>query len=190
PLVIEGKAPTAKDECMIGEDFAEISGLKVGDKVRIRMADMSSSASLSSDSTDADEDTDEEADGEAEAKEGEIKDALLCEEFTITALMKHPDYLRRKSTNVVALPWAAYDMEVTDGYYTHAFVKAEEPKGVGIFKDSYFKSTADQKHALEELADTLAIDSAERAKKNPVTRITSRIPSSKKAEALLRRLPF
>ena len=37
PEVVEGKAPSAKDECMVGEDFASESGLKIGDKVRLTM---------------------------------------------------------------------------------------------------------------------------------------------------------
>ena len=145
PEVVEGKAPAAKDECMIGEDFALISGLKIGDKVRLMMPEMETS--------------------------GEKKDVLFSEEFTVTGLMRHPDYLRRKSVNTVVLPWTAYDKEVTDGFYTHAFVLSEEPEGVGIFKDKYFKKTAGTKKTLEELTDVLAVDSAKRAKNKAYAKI-------------------
>ena len=145
PEVVEGKAPAAKDECMIGEDFALISGLKIGDKVRLMMPEMETS--------------------------GEKKDVLFSEEFTVTGLTRHPDYLRRKSVNTVVLPWTAYDKEVTDGFYTHAFVLSEEPEGVGIFKDKYFKKTAGTKKTLEELTDVLAVDSAKRAKNKAYAKI-------------------
>ena len=116
---------------------------------------------------------DEEAEAVKTAAKEEADNVLNSEEFTITGIMKHPDHVRRKSVDTVVLPKAAYNKEVTRGYYTHAFVKAEEPKGVGIFKDDYFKKTADQKRALEELADALAIDSAERAKKKAYDYIDS-----------------
>ena len=165
PEVMEGKAPAAKDECMIGEDFAEISGLKTGDKVRLALPEMDSSENLSSKDMDLemDEDTDEEAEEEAAAKE-ENEDVLFSKEFTVTGLMRHPDYMRRKSVNTVVLPWAAYNSEVTDGLYTHVFLLSEEPKGVDIFKNKYFEKTAGTKKTLEELTETLAEDSAARAK--------------------------
>ena len=127
PEVVEGKAPEAKNECMIGEDFAFISGLKIGDKVRLIMPEIGNTGSG--------ENSDEEDDSKDTAKK-EKKDVLLCKEFTVTGLMRHPDYLRRKSVNTVVLPWTAYDKEVTDGFYTHAFVLSEEPKGLDIFKDN------------------------------------------------------
>ena len=156
PEVVDGRAPSAKDECMIGEDFALISGLKIGDKVRLTMPDIGVSQT----------DTD---DGEDKAK-GSSK-VLLSKEFTVTGLMKHPDYLRRKSVNTVALPLAAYNKKATDGCFTHAFVKAEEPEGTDIFSDEFFDKTAAQKEGLEELAGRLSVDSADRAKKKAYEKI-------------------
>lgn len=167
PEVVEGSAPAAKDECMIGEDFAEVSGLKVGDKVRLTMSGISSPEDameeMKMDMKTGDEEDEEEEEPEEE-DEDLLSDVLYAEEFTITGLTKHPDYLRRKSVDVVVLPWAAINKEVTDGYYTHAFVKADDPEGVDIFSDEYFEKTADTKASLEELAETLSVDSAERAK--------------------------
>lgn len=166
PVIVEGKAPAAKDECMIGEDFAFICGLKVGDKVQLAMPEFGSSGSLSSDDMDLgiDEDADEEADEEIAEEEKEKEKVLFREEFTVTGLMRHPDYLRRKSVNTVVLPWTAYNKEVTEGYYTHAFLLSEEPKGTDILSNKYFEKTAGTKKTLEELTDTLAEDSAARAK--------------------------
>ena len=156
PEVVDGSAPTAKDECMIGEDFAEISGLKIGDKVRLKMPGIGASQAEAS---------------EEDGKDKDNEDVLLSREFTITGLMKHPDYFRRRSVNTVALPMAAYNKKATDGCFTHAFVKAEEPEGVGIFTDEFFEKTADQKEGLEELTERLSVDSAERAKNKAYAKI-------------------
>ena len=147
PETVEGRAPSAKDECMIGEDFASISGLRIGDKVRLSMPGLASS------------------------DDSESSNVLFSEEFTVTGLMKHPDYLRRKSVNTVALPWDAYNMDAADGCYTHAFLLSEEPEGIDIFKEKYFEKTAGTKKTLEELTDVLAEDSATRAKSKAYARI-------------------
>lgn len=175
PEVVEGKAPAAKDECMIGEDFALVNGLKIGDKVSLTMPEMGASGYTSSEDMDLSIDTDSDKDdGEEPDKEETVKEdnnALFCEEFTVTGLMKHPDYLRRRSVNTVVLPWSAYNKEATDGYYTHAFLLSEEPEGVSLFKDEYFEKTAGTKKKLEELTETLAEDSETRAKNKAYAKI-------------------
>lgn len=168
PEVVEGSAPAAQDECMIGEDTALVRGLKIGDRVRLTIDDVSSSAGPDSKNFTDDEDGSEEAEAD-----GAMSDALLTEEFTITGLMKHPDYLRRKSVDTVVVPWTAIDTEVTDGYYTHALVKAEEPEGVDIFSNRYFEKTAGTKQGLEDLTETLAVDSTARAKQKAYEYIDS-----------------
>jgi len=180
PEVVEGEAPAAKDECMIGEDLAFLCGLKVGDRVKLVMATVGGTPGESDESftDEEDEDAGEETAGDAdeeggeEAAEEEAPDSvLLAEEFTITGLMKHPDYFRRKSVDTVAVPLSAINKDVTDGFYSHVFVKAEEPEGVDIFSDKYFEKTAGTKQALEELTETLAVDSSDRAKKKAYARI-------------------
>lgn len=173
PEVVEGKAPAAKDECMIGEDLAFLCGLKVGDKVKLVMETIGGTPGESDESftVEEDEDADKEADEEEAVEEDTEDSVLLAEEFTITGLMKHPDYFRRKSVDTVALPMAAINKDVTDGHYSHVFVKSEEPEGVDIFSDKYFEKTAGTKQALEELTETLAVDSSKRAKQKANNRI-------------------
>ncbi len=207
PEVLEGSAPASEDECMVGEDFAEESGLKIGDKVRLTMSGMEALTGASSEDADlvtedpdeeaeeaadgekaADETTDGEADGankdetadgadKDEAADGEADTAddgsnvLRRKEFTITGMMRHPDYLRRKSVNTVVLPAAAYDMDVLNDCFTHVFVKAEEPEGEDILSDGFFEKTTGTKQALEELTETLAVDSATRAKNKAYAKI-------------------
>ena len=170
PEIIEGNPPAAKDECMIGEDFAFLTGLRTGDRVRIKMDDIQSSE-MASDEKFMEEYADEEAEAVKTAAEEEADNVLNSEEFTITGIMKHPDHVRRKSVDTVVLPKAAYNKEVTRGYYTHAFVKSEEPKGADIFKDDYFEKTADTRKNLEDLTETLAVDSTARAKQAAYDRI-------------------
>ena len=172
PEVIEGNAPAAKDECMVAEDFALVCDLKVGDKVHIVMPNIAehqlSLEGLDEEADAEDEETAEETVEEEPEPEDEV---LFTDTFTITGIMKHPDYLRRKSIDVVALPIVAYDKEVTSGYFTHAFVKAEDPEGVDIFDDDYFDETAGTKNELEKLTATLAEDSATRAKQKAYDQI-------------------
>lgn len=131
PELVEGNAPTTKSECMVGEDFAGIEGLKVGDKVRISLTGL-------------------DALGD--------KPPLYEKEFTITGLMHHPDYMRRKSVGTVVLPLAAFNKEATDGLYTRVFIKTETPDKVSMFSDEYFEENADTKKALEDLAEELGVD--------------------------------
>ncbi len=164
PEVIEGNIASAKDECMVAEDFAAVGGIKVGDKVKIIMPNVAGQQ-LSLDTDIEEESSDEDADTDAAAEEEEEDDILYTDTFTVTGLIKHPDYIRRLNSDVVALPMAAFDKEVTGGYYTHAFIKAEEPEKVDIFSDKYFDETADTRKELEKFTVTLADDAAARAKK-------------------------
>ena len=132
PEVTEGKKPVSPDECMIGEDFAEKSGFRTGDKIEIRLSGLA------------------------------MEDPLLEHTFTITGLMHHPDYIRRSSVNTVVLPMVAYDPEVTDGLFTNAFVLIREPQGADIFSDAFFKKTSDITAALNDLIPVLEKDGVER----------------------------
>lgn len=150
PEVVEGRAPSAKNECMIGEDLAEVKGLKVGDVVNIAM---DGSAQKS-----------ESDDGDA-GEESEKEEVLLESEFTITGLMKHPDYFRRKSTDNVVLPWEAFNRDYLGEFqYSHVFVKTEDGGTEDIFSGKYFQRNADTKHALEELSKVLEQDSLSKAR--------------------------
>jgi len=162
PEVIEGRAPEAKNECIIGEDFAEKDGLKVGDKISLSLSglslstgdDIAGSESFAENLTEAKEKAD--ADGE-KTKEG-AKNVLVEKEFTITGLMHHPDYLRRNAVNTVSVPISAFNKDVTKGLYTQAFVRTEQPKGVSLFSDKYFEETEATKNSLEELTKQLKED--------------------------------
>lgn len=130
PLITDGRLPAASDECAIGEDFAEESGIKTGDSVTIY---------LNSSGTD---------------------DPLKGHKFTVTGLMKHPDYVHRKLTSTVVLPLEAFDMSVTDNAYMRVFVRANDVALDDTFTQTYFDQTAGTKKALEELAEKLSADRA------------------------------
>ncbi len=182
PDLEEGKFPTASDECIIGEDFAEVEGLKVGDKLHISITGLSSLQDKAADARDVDievedvdlEDSDEEAEAEeetAEEADDETEDAvdekepLLYEtDFTITGLMCHPDFLRRKAVKTVALPLAAFNEDATEGLYTRAFVRIEQPKKTGMFSQAYFDETEDERLALQDLATELETDRTQEIK--------------------------
>ncbi len=127
PRLVEGSIPKGRDECMIGEDFAADEKLKVGDKISLSFPKM-------------------EALGDEEA--------LHATEFTITGLMSHPDYLRRRTINTVTIPLSAFNEEATRGYYTHAFVKLK-PTDVNLLTDDYLESIAGTRKKLEDLTKVL-----------------------------------
>ena len=131
PELLEGNLPVGKSECAIGEDAAEVNDLKVGDKIKISLTGL-------------------DALGD--------KEPLFEKEFTITGLVHHPDYLRRKTVNAVILPIDAFNKEATDGLYTNAFIKAEEPEKTSMFSDKYFEKMSGTTKALEELAEELGVD--------------------------------
>lgn len=135
PEVIEGKLPESKNECVIGEDFAERMGIAIGDKVRLS------------------------------ANGFEEGNPLLSTEFTVTGLMYHPDYVKRKTINTVVIPLDAFDEEVTEGYFTRAFIRTGDVSGNKIFKKKYFEEEKKVKAALEGITDDLKANVERRVRK-------------------------
>ena len=136
PEITEGKKPQGKDQCMIGEDFAEAEGLKVGDKVRLSMSTP------------------------------DMGDPLYVSEFRIAGLMHHPNYVRRLTNKTVVLPLEAFNPEVTEGLYTRAFVSIDDPEGVSILSDLFFDETDGISEDLNTLADELSLDRANEMKQS------------------------
>lgn len=130
PLLVDGKMPSLRTECAIGEDFAEASGIGIGDSVTIYVNGAS--------------------DGEP----------LKGHEFKVSGLVKHPDYVHRKLTNTVVLPLRAFDMSATGDAYTRVFVKAKDVAVKDAFTEAYFEQTAGVKKALVDMKDSLADDRA------------------------------
>ena len=188
PEVIEGREPSAGNECIIGEDFAEASGLKVGDKLDLSVSglDMSSADALGgedvfpeSEGTSGDADAEnadggegENAEKKEEQEQKQKKDTVLNEKtFTVTGLMKHPDYLRRNAANIVVVLPSAFNKETTKGLYTQAFVRIKQPEGVSPLSDKYFDETENAKNSLEKLAEQLKADRSKEVKDEAYARI-------------------
>ena len=125
PVPAGGRMPKGEAECAIGEDFSETSGIVPGDRVTLFLSGAS--------------------DG----------DPLKGHEFTVTGLIKHPDYVHRKLTDTVVLPLCAFDMSVTHEAYTRAFVKTEDVSFRNTFTGAYFSETADTRKKLEALKEDL-----------------------------------
>ncbi|MBO4919509.1 MAG: FtsX-like permease family protein [Erysipelotrichaceae bacterium] len=96
PAVLEGKLPAGAGEVAINEDLAEESGLKINDKVTIK-----NTSDLSS-------------------------DPLKEEEFTVTAIVRHPEYLRNAQAWAIVLPLSAFDFEATNNSYTDLYVTGDD----------------------------------------------------------------
>ena len=134
PKVTDGRLPSARGECMIGEDCAEVTGLKLGDKVSISLTGL------------------------------DMDDPLVEHECTITGLMAHPNYIARKTIMTVCLPMEAFDSKITHGMYTRAYVRIDQPEGVNPLSDEYYDETAEMRNTLDALTDELAADRAQEMK--------------------------
>ena len=130
PLLVDGRMPVGTDECAVGEDFAETNGIQPGDSVSIYLSG---------------------------APEG---DPLKGHKFTVTGLIKHPDYVHRKLTNTAVLPLKAFDMSITSDAYTRVFVKAKDVAFKDVFAPAYFEQTEETRKGLKDIKDQLAADRA------------------------------
>ena len=190
PEVVEGREPEAANECSVGEDFAEMDNIKIGDKLHLSVSniDMSSADALGSDGEDifaelqsvaATTEGDEEEQKEQEEKDKEnreemqesINTALVEKEFTVTGLVRHPDFLRRKAVNAVVLPLSAFNKKATKGLYTQAYVRTEEPQGLSPFSDKYFEKNEGIKKSLEKLSEQLKEDRSKEVRDEANSRI-------------------
>lgn len=141
PEILEGSLPTGTDQCIIGEDFSANSGIKVGDKVSLSIKGLS------------------------------MGNPLRSKEFTVTGLMRHPDYVRRGTVNTVTIPLEAFDEEVTEGLFTRAYIATDVSKDIDIFNDKYFDAEKGTKDKLESLAAELSEDSEKRIRTEAETLI-------------------
>ena len=126
PVLREGVFPSAGDECAIGEDFAEISGISVGDDVTIYLKGTGSS------------------------------EVLKTHKFKVTGLVSHPDYVHRKMTNTVVVPLASFDMSVMKDAYTKILFKTDDLSAEETFSPAYFEKTAEVRSTLKDYTDELS----------------------------------
>ncbi|MBQ6478667.1 MAG: FtsX-like permease family protein [Erysipelotrichaceae bacterium] len=96
PALMEGRLPSKQNEVAINEDLAAEAGIKVLDKVVIK-----NTSALSS-------------------------NPLKEEEFTVSAIVRHPEYLRRAQTWAVVLPLSAFDLGATNDSFTNLYVTGDE----------------------------------------------------------------
>ncbi len=134
PELTGGRFPAGKGECVIGEDFAEVHGLKVGDKASLALTGLNTD------------------------------DPLTQHSYTITGLMHHPNFIERKDTMTVCLPEEAFDSSITKGLYTRAYVRIKQPEGVNCLSEEYFDATGEMRKTLDALTDELAADRVQEMK--------------------------
>ena len=126
PVLREGVFPAAGGECALGEDFAEISGISVGDDVTIYLKGTGSS------------------------------EVLKTHKFKVTGLVSHPDYVHRKMTNTVVVPLASFDMSVMKDAYTKILFKTDDLSAEETFSPAYFEKTAEVRSTLKDYTDELS----------------------------------
>ena len=148
PLVREGALPAAADEIAIKQSSAAALGVHVGDTITLAAAP--------------------EGSGLSSIIEG-AQSFLVCETFTVTALVESPDYIARSGStmgmSVVnpgvpdALAWvpaAAFDDSAYLGGYTLTNVRCAGLEGADTFSSRYREASAPIEAALAECGKPLA----------------------------------
>ena len=135
PELVEGALPINKNECLVGEDFAEKYNLSIGEKVIVTTKDL------------------------------ELGNPLSVNEFVITGFAHHPGYMRRKRVNTVILPLGAFNFEATNDGYTKTYVSTNTGGDVSIFDDAFFEEERAIKAELENLTAELKLDAEKRFRK-------------------------
>lgn len=130
PEIVEGKMPAADNELALAEDFSEKSGIKVGDKVKLQI------------------------------KSSGMDYPFHTHSFVITGLVRHPDYVHRKLANVIIAPLSSFDEEVTDGYYTRAFIKSWDPSPAEFYSEKYLEDSKPLYDRLDKLAKEFEVKRA------------------------------
>ena len=104
PLLVEGKMPEKYNELLLNEDVAVESGIKVGDRVNLKCTS---------------------------ALAG---DPLKTQSFTVSGIMRHPEYLRYTMVLSVCLPESSFNKEALNDSYTNAFVTGDEEALKGLYE--------------------------------------------------------
>ena len=125
PELVKGRMPTGEGELALAEDFSEKSGMEVGDQVRMHI------------------------------KVANMEYPFRTHKFVITGLVRHPDYIHRKMTNIVVAPLSSFDEEVTDGLYTRVYIKSEDPSPDEFYSDKYLEESRPLYDRIDKLAKEL-----------------------------------
>lgn len=124
PELLEGRLPEKAGECALAGGLAKQYGISVGDPVRLSVSDAL------------------------------LEGALVTQDFTVTGIANHPNYIHRTDANFVLITLDVLDPEVTNGYYTHAFIKYDI-EGYDFFSDEYEALAAGYEARLGELGSQL-----------------------------------
>ena len=125
PELVEGRMPTGEGELALAEDFSEKSGIGIGDNVRLHI------------------------------KVANMDYPFRTHKFVITGLVRHPDYIHRKMSNIVVAPLSSFDEEVTDGLYTRVYIKSEDPSPDEFYSDKYLEESRPLYDRIDKLAKEL-----------------------------------
>ncbi|MBP3853666.1 MAG: hypothetical protein J6D18_03765, partial [Erysipelotrichaceae bacterium] len=142
PKIKEGKFPEKENECALVKDTQELTGAKIGDTVSVWLTNL-----------------------------GDRESPLKQKVFTVTGIVDHPDYIRKKNLQVVVLPADAFDAEKTDGRFTTAFIDAETDTQGNEIRDEYFQTVQPVEKRLWNLTDQMSSDVTEDVKAQAHARI-------------------
>lgn len=152
PELMEGKMPTEKNEIALAEDFSEKSGIAVGDNVRIQI------------------------------KTGDMDYPLFTHKFVVTGLIRHPDYIHRKLSNIIVLPITSFNKKVTDGCYTRVYLKSKDAPPDKYYSDEYLEEAQKLYERLDGLSGQFEVKRTNEFKAKALAEIDK---EWKKAEAKL-----
>lgn len=127
PDLVEGRFPTAEDECVLESELMENNKIKVGDRIRI-----SSSG-------------------------GEKIDYLTGQEFTVTGSVIHPDHYAKGAyvpgNRYILVPAASFDKEKLEDNFIKAVAVMEKPEGMSFFDKGYGELRKKTGEKLDDLSE-------------------------------------
>ena len=134
PKLLKGSLPEKAEECLISQGLSENLKLKIGDHFKL-----------------------------AVNAEGIDPGVLKINEFTVSGIMYHPEYIRSSQEYPVAVKADAFDSEALGDAFLNVLVKGDSRLDSNIFDKSFMDTAAPIRDGLEKATADLEKDQTQRA---------------------------
>ena len=126
PYAIEGEMPDSPFECAISRELADSLLVAVGDTVSLKISTL------------------------------RMTGILKEEEFLVTGICGHPDFVACGTENYCVVPVSSFDMSYLSTDYTNIFVDADASSVKSILSNEYFKKMLPLKEKLDKKTSEMA----------------------------------
>ncbi len=135
PKLIKGKLPEKPEECLISKSLANKMKLGIGDHFNLSIN-----------------------------TEGIDPAVLKVNEFTVTGIMYHPEYVRTSPECPVAIQPAAFDSEKLGDAFLNVLVKGGKALDKDMFDKSYADAAASVRKELEKATSDIEAEQTQRVR--------------------------